>query len=390
MKRICFLTDSIFSIGGVQRVTSVIAKQLTKDYNVTIVTFDKPDNIDTSLYGLNEVDIQYSFICYPAKPKIKRFVCRLYSGLYRKLRPQSRWTSNLYARSSFPSELRQALIRELVSGEYDIIIGVHAPLAARLATLRKHLPGVKLIGWIHNSFEALFCDTSLYIGPDRKRHYVYQFRKLDEVIVLCYHDARQYQKYDSEFKPKVIYNPLTLIPGKQAEVNSKRFLAIGRFSYQHKGFDLLIEAFYIFSKKNKEWKLDIVGEGKEEVLYRSLIKKYHLEERVIIHPFTNNIQKYYSHAQIYVLSSRWEGFGLVLVEAMAHGLPVVSSNLPTSKEIMGDFALYFNNGNIEDLVRQLENATHLDWQAKSQEALKIAQRFDISHIIEQWKRLLES
>ena len=91
-----------------------------------------------------------------------------------------------------------------------------------------------------------------------------------------------------------------------------------------------------------------------------------------------------------MLSSRWEGFGLVLVEAMAHGLPVISSNLPTSKEILGDFGLYFENGNIEDLAQRLEEATHIDWQTKSQEALKIAQRFNINPIIEQWKQLIES
>jgi glycosyltransferase involved in cell wall biosynthesis len=90
-----------------------------------------------------------------------------------------------------------------------------------------------------------------------------------------------------------------------------------------------------------------------------------------------------------VLSSRWEGFGLVLVEAMAHGLPIVSSDLPTSKEIMGDFGLYFKNGDIEDLARRLEEATHIDWQAKSKAALAIAQRFDIKNIITQWKQLIE-
>jgi glycosyltransferase involved in cell wall biosynthesis len=114
-----------------------------------------------------------------------------------------------------------------------------------------------------------------------------------------------------------------------------------------------------------------------------------MEERITIHPFTNNIQTYYSNAQIYVLSSRWEGFGLVLVEAMAHGLPIISSDLPTSKEIMGDFGMYFENGNIEDLAQKLEEATHIDWQAKSKEALTIAQRFDIENIIKQWKELIE-
>ena len=391
MKRICFLTDSIFSIGGVQRVTSVIAKQLTKDYNVTIVTFDKPDNINTSLYGLNEVGIQYRFIKYPKVGKLKNILCKTYSGLYLKLQPQSKWSSNLYAKSSFPSELRQVLLTELKREEFDIIIGVHAPLAARLATLKKDLPKAKLIGWLHNSYEALFGDNShYYIGAKRRRHYIYQFRKLDHVVLLCQHDADCYYQYDPKFHPTVIYNPLTLNPGDISKGTSKRFLAVGRFSRQHKGFDLLINAFSLFAHNNSEWGLDIVGEGREEKLYKELIHENQIEDRIIIHPFTNHIQDYYSNAQIYVLSSRWEGFGLVLVEAMAHGLPVISSDLPTSLEIMGDFALYFKNGDIDELAQRLEDATHLDWQKKSKEALEIAKRFDIKKIIEQWKQLIES
>ena len=167
-------------------------------------------------------------------------------------------------------------------------------------------------------------------------------------------------------------------------------MAVGRFSRLHKGFDILIEAFHLFSQKNKEWKLDIVGEGVEENLYRSLIEKYNLENRVTIHPFTNQIQEYYSKAQVYVLSSRWEGFGLVLVEAMAHGLPIVSSDLPTSKEIMGDFGLYFKNGHIEELAERLEEATHIDWNKKTKEAFEIAKRFDIKNIINLWKDLIEN
>jgi glycosyltransferase involved in cell wall biosynthesis len=390
MKKICFLTDSIFSIGGVQRVTAVIANELAKDNAVTIVTFDKPETYNTELYDLGSSNITFRSFCYPVIKSWKRKLYKLYSGIYLKCHFQSKWASDLYAKSSFPAPLRNALAKELRQVHYDVIIGVHAPLAARLATLRPYLPNTKLIGWIHNSFDALFSEASLYIGADRKRHYVYQFQKLDQVIVLYNQDAEAYNLYDSSFRPTVIYNPLTLKPGKQSEGNSHRFLAVGRFSHQHKGFDLLIEAFRIFAKNNQEWNLSIVGEGVEESLYKTLIQKYHLEDRVKIHPFTNNIQDYYSHAQVYVLSSRWEGLPLVLVESMAHGIPIISSDIPTSKEIMGDFALYFKNGDIKELAQRLEDATHLDWQTKSKEALRIAQQFDVNKIVEQWKLLIES
>ena len=388
-KRICFLTDSIFSIGGVQRVSAVIAKELAKHHDVTFVTFDKPEAADTRLYGLDEAEIHYQHFAYPKVGYLRNKICKAYSGFYQKLRPQGKWASNLYAYSSFPSPLRKALIKKLQEGHYDVIIGVHAPLAGRLATIRRHLAGSKTIGWIHNSFEALFSDGFIYIGAARKRHYVFQFRKLDHVVLLCHHDAQTYLQYDRLFKPTVIYNPLTLQPGERSKGTSKRLLAIGRFSKRHKGFDLLIEAFSVFSKAHPDWKLDIVGEGPEETLYRQLISKHQLEDRVSLHPFTQNVQAYYANAQLYVLSSRWEGFGLVLVEAMAHGLPIVSSDLPTSKEIMGDFGIYFRNGNTADLAEKLDLATQTNWQAKSNEAVEIARKFSIDNIIKQWERLIE-
>ena len=384
MKRICFLTDSIFLYGGVQRVTAVIAKELAKDYDVTIVTLDKPEKKDTSLYNLQEADIHYRFFQYPEAPRWKQLICKTYSYLYRRVLPQIKLTSDLYAHSSFPSEKRNALARELRQGNYDVIIGVHAPLSVRLAACKKQLKGVKLIGWIHNSYEALFGAGSLYIGPELRKHYEYQLQKLDKTIVLCQDDAKKYH-----FPTKVIYNPLTLKPGGPSKGDSKRFLAVGRFSHRHKGFDLLIEAFNSFAKDNKEWVLDIVGEGCEETTYRKLIKQYQLESRITIHPFTNQIQQHYSNAQVYVLSSRWEGMPLVLMEAMSHGLPIVSSDLPVCKEIMGDFAIYFKNGNINDLARSLKDATEIDWEKKSKEALTIAKRFDITTISNQWRKLID-
>jgi glycosyltransferase involved in cell wall biosynthesis len=383
MKKICFLVDSIFSIGGVQRVTAVIAKELSKNHDVTIVTFDEERTKDTSLYGLSESPIHYRFLQYPKVGYWKWYSCKVYSLLYRKILPQTRLTSDIYMHSSFPSEKREALGKELQQGHYDTIVGVHAPLAVRLASCKDALERSRLIGWIHNSYKALFDEGSTYIGPELRIHYEFQLAKLDATIVLSQYDSHQYH-----FPTRVIYNPLTLQPGSPSQGNSKRFLAVGRFSHLHKGFDLLIDAFHLFTQKDSEWALDIVGEGPEEDMYHKKIAQYKLENRIQIHPFTNNIQSYYSQAQIYVLSSRWEGFGLVLVEAMAHGVPVVSSNLPTSKEIMGGFGLYFKNGSIEELAERLHDATQIDWEKKSSEAFTIAHQFDLSLIAKQWQKII--
>ena len=387
--RVCFVVESIFSFGGVQRVTAVIAKALAATAKVTIVTFDAPESYDTTLYELNECpDIEYRFVAYPLVGTAKRHFCKACSYLYRRVLPQTDLTARLYAHSSFPSELRRVLIDELNRQSYDAIVGVHAPIATRLAAIKDSLRCKNIIGWVHNSFDAMFSPGSWYAGPELERYFICQFRKLTHTVVLCHCDVEPYRdKHD--FEPTVIYNPLTLKPGTPSKGTSKKFLAIGRFSHLHKGFDLLIEAFALFAKTDKEWTLDIVGEGPEEHLYWQLICKHQLEARVKLHPFTNNIQKYYSEAQVYVLSSRWEGFGLVLVEAMAHGLPVVSSDLPTSLEIMGDFGLYYKNGNVQQLAQRLHDATRLDWSSKSEEAFQIVRHFDIVTITRQWEQLIK-
>jgi glycosyltransferase involved in cell wall biosynthesis len=388
MKRICFIVDSIFSIGGVQRVTAVIAEALSKDYDVTIISFDKPKLKDLSLYQLADYPIKFQFISYPIISPTKYKLYKSYSYLYRKILPKCSITSNIYAHSSFPKERREAVIKVLQEGKYDIVIGVHAFLAIRLATIRKKLGKVQVIGWIHNSFEALLREGSPYLGKELKYHYGQQLQKLDEVVVLYQQDAEMYQDTFG-FKPHYIYNPLTLKPGPRSDGRQKKFLAVGRFSPKHKGFDLLIQAFALFTKKNQIWQLTIVGDGPEKKQLAQMIIENGLENRIQLHPFTNEIQDYYSSSSIYVLSSRWEGFGLVMVEAMAHGLPVVSSDLPSSKDILGDFGLFFKNGDIQELAQRLEDATHLDWQKKSDEAITIAKRFDINKITEQWKQLLE-
>ena len=387
MKKICFMVDSIFTIGGVQRVTAVIAGALAKDYDVTIVTFDHPEEKDLSLYQLADYPIKYQFISYPDICPTKTRLCKVYSFFYKTILPQCRLTSDLYAHSSFPKERRDTLTKALQEGGFDAVIGVHAFLAMRLATIKKELGNTKAIGWIHNSFEALLSKGSPYIGTELRYHYGRQLQKLDEVVVLYQQDAEMYQKAFG-FRPSTIYNPLTLKPGPLSDGHQKKFLAVGRFSPKHKGFDLLIQAFALFVQKNQEWQLDIVGDGPEKDQLAQLIIKNRLQSRVQLHPFTNEIQVYYSSASIYVLSSRWEGFGLVMVEAMAHGLPVISSDLPSSKDILGDFGLFFKNGDIQELAQRLEDATHLDWQKKSNEAISIAQRFDINEIAGQWKKRL--
>ncbi|SHK54093.1 glycosyltransferase [Xylanibacter ruminicola] len=389
MKKICFIADSIFKSGGMQRVTAVIAEELTKYYDVTIVTLEDPQQEDLAMYNLEKYPIKFVFSHFPKLEGWKRISYHVYDYLYKNILPKTAWTSDMYAHSSFPRERREAVVKVLKEGNYNAIIAVNSYLSMRLATIKRDLGGVKAIGWIYNSFNAFLREGSPYLGTELKYHYGRQLQKLDETVLLYLQDSEMYY-HAYGFSPFVIPNPLTIKPGEPASAKNRRFLAVGRLTPNHKGFDLLIKAFDKFAQHNQDWYLDIVGDGPEKDALNKMIENRYLTRRVKIHAYTENIQQFYSQASIYVSSSRWKDFGLVLVQAMAHGLPVISSDLPSSKEILGDFGIYFKNGDVDELAKKLEDATYMDWQPKSEEAMMLAQRFNVSVIAEQWKTLIES
>lgn len=391
-KKICFLCDNILSIGGVQRVLSVIGIALTRHYDVDIITLHDDKHSDTTLYGLDQSKVNIvRFVPHPTS-FLSAFFHRIVSALYRKVMPHNKLTSQCYAHSSFPRSMRKQYVRILNEGNYDIIIGVHAGLSIKLATLRRELRAWKVMGWMHNSYEALFLKEHSYLtGLDN--HFKHQICKLDDFIVLCHTDAQMY-KVRMQLSPTVIYNPLTLTPAEPSSNTSKQFLSIGRMSPLHKGFDILIEAFSIFARENNEWTLSIVGEGSEEPLLRSLIAKNKLEERVHIHPFTNNIQEYYHNASVYILSSRWEGMPLVLAEAMSHRLPIICSDIPVAKELLNsDTALFFENENIYDLASKMHQMANMDASSLGEmgsQALAYSSKLSIDSIAQEWIECIES
>ncbi|MCQ2245558.1 MAG: glycosyltransferase [Bacteroidaceae bacterium] len=388
-KQICFLCDSVLSIGGVQRVLAVIASAMSKEHEVTILSLQDDETCDKSIYELDKSDVNIQFLKLKQGHGLTEKLHRITSGLYKKALPHNRFTSNIYSHSSFPKALRNQFISKLNEGNYDLVIGVHAGLSIKLATIRKQLNAKRVIGWMHNSYEALFEGTSAYL-PGLASHFKYQMQKLDNWIVLCKADAAKYQT-ELGIMPTVIYNPLTLEPGTPSNHKSKTFLSIGRMSPLHKGFDILIKAFALFTQNNQGWKLNIVGEGTEEPNLRQLIKENKLEGKILIHPFTYSVQPYYSNATVYVLASRWEGFGLVLIEAMSHHLPIISSKLPVTKEILHpSYAQFFKSECIDDLAKQMEHIANKSAEELSlmgNSAAEESKKYSITSIIQQWEKV---
>ena len=388
LMKILFYADTVFGFGGVQRVLAVIAKALTKDNDVTILSTDTDENL--SMYGYNQSDIHFDYISYNGKKNLEYFTCKAISCLYKKVLPKNRFTTRLYSYSFFRPSYKRQLISKINSGHYDTVVGVHAFLSLHLAAVRNRLNSKNVTAWMHNSYNALFDKESPYL-PGLKSFFANEMRGLEGIVVLSKSDERLFRD-NLGLESVTIYNPLTLTPRGRASVEYKKFLAIGRFSPKHKGFDLLIKAFAVFARQNSDWTLEIVGEGEEEITYRQLIIENKLEKRVKICPFTKDIQRHYAGASAYVLSSRWEGQPLVLVEAMAHGLPIVSSDLPVAKELLEGrgCGIFFNCGDINDMARALGLMASTDkWADMSENALKTSSHFKVENIMQQWVKVLQ-
>lgn len=381
--KILFYADTVFSFGGVQRVLAVLAKTLSKSHDVTILTTDNA--ADCKLYDYQLTTIKFQHIAYAHPHDAEYYLCKLCSMAYKNLLPHNRFTAKLYAYSFFFPSYKRLLSMQINAGSYDVVIGVHAFLSLHLASVRSRLNAPMVIGWMHNSYDALFEKQRPYL-PGLKSFFGHQMKQLDRVVVLSRHDAALFNK-QLGLQCQAIYNPLTLVPQGRASIMHKKFLAVGRFTPLHKGFDILIKAFALFAKTNDDWLLEIVGEGEEESLYRNLISQERLEHRVKICPFTPNIQRHYSNASVFVLSSRWEGQPLVLLEAMSHGLPVISSDIPIARELLGGngASLLFRTEDVADLATAMTGmATSSSWTEMSQKALSFYRDFDVDGASRKW------
>lgn len=144
----------------------------------------------------------------------------------------------------------------------------------------------------------------------------------DKVVVLTHYNLSEW----SSSNLVVIPNPLSFVPQQVSQLNQKKAICVGSISY-NKGYDLLIEAWDFVSKKHPDWTVSIYGKGDTSGL-QELINKKGLTKQIVFCGPTSNIQEKYLESSFLILPSRSEGFGMVLIEAMACGLPCISFDCP--------------------------------------------------------------
>lgn len=387
--KIVFYSDTVFSFGGVQRVLAVVAKALSVNHDVTILTTDK--GIDRTMYGYDQSRVAFDYFTLSTSRNAEYWFCKMCSMLYKKVLRDTAVGARLYNFSFFLPKYKRTLASKINKGHYDVAVGVHAFQSLHLAAVRSRLNVPKTVGWMHNSYEALFEKDQPYL-PGLKMFFAHEMRRLDNIVVLTESDRMAFAS-NLSLDSGVIYNPLTLRASGQASSQHRKFLSVGRFTPGHKGFDILLKAFAQFAARESRWTLEIVGEGVEEVAMRELAATLGVTDRVKFCRFTPDIQRHYAGASVYVLSSRWEGQPLVLVEAMAHGLPVIASDIPVCRELLSGkgVGMMFSTGDAQDLASCMERmAAATDWEAMSSRSLDLSTRFSIGETVARWEELMRS
>lgn len=216
-------------------------------------------------------------------------------------------------------------------------------------------------------------------------------KKLRALIVLTPEDAEDWKGVT---EIHVIPNAITFNPIEIAKLDNKQAIMVGRFN-DAKGFDYLIPAWILVHRRHPDWMLNVYGSGE---LYNDvvcLIQKSHLENSVILHKPTSNIMEKYLESSICILSSRYEGFSLAILEGMSCGVPFVSFDCPYGpRNIIHDgedgiLVEYLNSEALADNICKLIENPQLRKQMGTA-ARKNVMRFNQGVVMKMWTDLFDS
>ncbi|MEC4199920.1 MULTISPECIES: glycosyltransferase family 4 protein [Bacillus] len=250
----------------------------------------------------------------------------------------------------------------------------------------KHAPkGVVLVGQEHLNF-------SVY-SSRMQRSILKYYPRLNYLLTLTDEDTHDYVKLFKGTKLRIrkVTNSIPDIDPMQSSLESKTVIAAGRLVEQ-KGFDLLIHSFKQVVAKHPEWNLKIFGIGQEKENLNNLIIEEDLYNHVYLMGPTDNIQNELMKSSIYALSSRFEGFGMVIVEAMQCGVPVVSFDCPKGpSEIirMNEDGILVDNGDIDQFAHSLNFLIENPEKRKKMgnQAIINVDRYSTKNIGKKWRNL---
>lgn len=241
---------------------------------------------------------------------------------------------------------------------------------------------------VYERHASIFLERSLIkrvlmrIGP-----YLY-----DRFVVLTKSNLREW--YGSNLQ--VIPNPLSFQNIKSAMLENKTIICVGSMS-QNKGYDLLIDAWSKISHLHPDWSVEVYGKRDDSLysLYQQKMKELKVTPPVLFFPPEANIELKYQNASIFVLPSRSEGFGMVLIEAMAFGVPCVAFDCPSGpRDIISNKkdGYLVANGDVNELAEKINlliNDASLR-KKMGEQAIKSVQYYSIDQVSKKWQDLFNA
>lgn len=352
--KIAFLITDITGIGGIERVTVTVANEFVSEGNdVEII----------SLFKRNEA------LSYTLSDSVK---------VHYLLREDYNLGNSTISRIRLLFQANIALKNYLKGKCFDCIIA-----QAFLPTFELWCAGYIRRTIICEHFKYGLYDTIM----TRFRNWIYKHSI--KVVTLTESDCRQFREVgiDSVTIPNM--NPFLR---KENDSQGKRIIAIGRLHPQ-KGFDMLIAAMRKVVDVHPDWTCEIYGEGEEREALQTLISKLRLEKSVQLKGYCNSIQNELLQSDLFVLSSRYEGFGMVILEAMSSGVPVVSFDCPE-----GPATLLENEGgmlvkpeNIDALAEAIINmiSNHSLREKYRQNGYRNAKKYSPQRVYSSWQHLFD-
>ena len=374
--KIIYCICSIYNPGGMERVLLNKATYLAEKMNWEVVVVTTDQQGKASFYPfpkqirLIDLDINYSVDNnQPAFTKITGYLRR------RKLH-------------------RKRLTELLMKERADIVVSLYPSESSFIPSIQD---GSKKVLELHYSkfFRLQYNRTGLLGAIDRWRTRQDEqiVRRFDKFVVLTQEDKGYWGNLPNI---EVIPNAAMFISDVHSDCTAKRVLAVGRLDYQ-KGFDRLIHAWALVQqdKRFADWQLDIFGQGEWKDMLEKLIQEKGLTQTAHINRPTNAIGKEYSRSALLAMSSHYEGFPMVMIEAMACALPVVTFDYKCGpRDIIDDGinGLLVKEGDIEGLavamMKVMENEELR--QRMSQQARKVTERFSEEVVMQQWLSLFSS
>lgn len=350
--KIDFLVNSLVP-GGAERVLVILANYFKKKgHDVSIITFNEPE-----VWKPNE-DIRRIRLHHG---NIKNHIIRSLKNLIQYY----------YYKNNRPDVLISFMIQ-------TNLIGI---LVSRLF-------GIKIISSEHNNH----LKKTDFVGRFT-RNYAYKFSNV--LTVLTDFDKNFYEK--RKINVHVMPNPCTFKAFQEKERSrSKVILAVGALNrYHHKGFDNLINMIGPILRKNSDWKLKLVGGGEEGTTYlKELALKNNINDKVLFEGFSTKVSEIMRDSEIYIMTSRWEGLPMVLIEAMSQGMVCISYDCITGpSEIIKHNVngILVEDQNSEQMCLELDALINLPEKRKilAKNAIESLDRFHIENIYNKYLKIFE-